>query len=117
MVSVPPGHLHFIISNCRMKEGRVGVSVLSNPGGVPRMANDEVSGSENIASTQGASASLRIMNNANRVVLGRRDRADCRPSGMSASSASHHCFRLILASKHLKQGSWQGMRLAETIFF
>ena len=35
---------------------------------------------------------------------------------MSASFSSHHCFRLILASKHLKQGSWQEMRFAETIF-
>lgn len=61
MVSFPPGHLHFITSNCRMKEGRVGVSVLRNPGGVPRMANDETSGSEHLASTQGASSSLQIM--------------------------------------------------------
>lgn len=39
----------------------MGVSVLRNPGGVPRMANDETSGSEHLASTQGASSSLQIM--------------------------------------------------------
>ena len=113
MVSFPPGNLHFIISNCRMKEGRVGVSVLRNPGGVPRMANDEISGPGRI----NPGSIIVLTNNAKHVVLGMRDRADSRPSGMSASSASHHCFRLILASKHLKQESWQEMRLAETIFF
>ena len=60
MVSFPPGHVHFIISNCRMKEGRLWGSSLWNPGGVPRTANDEESGPEYVASAQGASMSLRI---------------------------------------------------------
>ena len=60
MVSFPPGHLHFIISNCRMKEGRFGGSALWNLGGVPGMANDEASGPEYAASAQGASMSLRM---------------------------------------------------------